>query len=99
MTSTSTPGATSATSAAARWVSAHRSALVSTTTGVAPLSQARASIRSIRPCLSGSASETATATVSTFAASTWAWEVREEVARTTAVRRSSTSTTVAEAAV
>ncbi|MEV0822488.1 hypothetical protein [Nonomuraea rubra] len=48
--------------------------------------------------MTGSARETATATVSTFAASTWPRDVREEEERTTAVRRSSTSMTVSEPA-
>lgn len=90
---TSTPGAAAATSARSPAAPGTRSALVSTTTGRAPLSQASASSRSIRPRSSGTASDTATATVSTLAARTWPRESRDADDRTIAVRRGSSAAT------
>ena len=72
--STSTPGAAVATSSR-RWAaSGTRSALVSTTSGVAPLSQARARNRSIRPRSGSGCRPSVTTATSTLAASTWPYD-------------------------
>ena len=78
--------------------SSPRSVLVSTTTGRAPLSQARVSSRSVRAALGRSAG-TVTRTRSTFVASTWAlplsgsWRSRLDQRARTASNRSEVATT------
>ena len=84
---TSTARATAATSAAMPSGSGTRSALVSTTTGVAPDRHARVSSRSMRP-RSGSGSRCSTTrTTSMFAASACTRDVAPAVSRTRAVVR------------
>src|SRR5690606_35296050 len=88
--STRAAGAASATASATACGTAAMSHFVSTTTGVAPDSQARASSRSIRPRSGSGWTGSTTAAVSRFAASTWPCDCRPAVCRTTAVRRGST---------
>lgn len=88
---TSAPGATAAVSAAARPGAGCRSALVSTTTGAAPLSQASASSRSTRAGDTRPVNGSTTAAVSTLAASTCPSERAEAVDRTIALRRGSSA--------
>ena len=92
---TSTPGAAAATSARSSAASGTRSALVSTTIGVAPLSQASARNRSIRPRSGSGCSGSTTTARSTLAARTWPCEVPGVTdARTNAVRRGRTASAV-----
>ncbi len=88
---TAAPGAAAAI--ASRSTSA-RSALVMTTDGRAPLSQARASSRSIRPRSGSGTAGSTTWTTSTLAASTWPSDAPGPTpARTMAVRRGRTART------
>ena len=74
--------------------SEHRSALVSTRCGSAPLSQASARSRSIRATWGSGTSDSTTATASTLAASTWPCDRPDALARTIAVRRGRTASAV-----
>ena len=89
VTRTSTPSATSRTSAAHDSASAAsaRSALVRTTTGTAPLSHASASSRSMRRRFGSGSTGWTTNTVSTLAAITCGVEVSSEAPRVKAEAR------------
>ena len=89
VSSTGAASAVSATSSRSDSAVRDRSALVSTTTGCAPESQATASSRSSRAGLGAAASETSTSTTSTFAASTCRAAARPAAPRTSSVRRGS----------
>ena len=78
--------------ATAAGTSGHRSALVRTTTGVAPLAQATARYRSIRRSRAAPTSASTTRTRSTLAATTCGADPRPAAVRTNAVRRGSTRT-------
>jgi hypothetical protein len=90
---TSTPGACGASSRTAWSGSGCRSALVSTTTGVAPLSHASRSSRSTRRTGSRPDSDAHTSTTSTFAASGWVLLWPEAAPRTSREVRGSTACT------
>ena len=95
VTSTGTPGATLSISPRRASTSAHRSALLSSTTGRAPLSQARTSALSIRRGLKSPSRPITRKTASTLAASTWATERSPGARRTKAVRRGSSASMTA----
>ena len=89
VTSTSAPGAAAVASRTQPGRSGQRSALLSTTTGVAPPSHARVASRSMRRGLKSPSRPVTMSTRSTLAASTWASLDRPAALRCSAERLSS----------